>query len=135
MGLPEQSKTISPLRTSATIGIAALELSFQQRQRQRVLQVLLDRPLERPRAVGRVVARLGQEVARPVGEAQRQPALGQHPVEPAQLDLHDLAQVGPRQAVERHDLVDAVQELRRERLAQRVQRTLRSLRCRSAPDR
>ena len=36
--------------------------------------MLLDRPLERPRTVGRIVASVGQEHLRPVGQPQRQAA-------------------------------------------------------------
>ena len=42
--------------------VALAEVAAQQGQRQRVLHQLLDGPLQRPRAVDRVVARVGQQL-------------------------------------------------------------------------
>ncbi len=43
---------------------------------ERVLEVLLDCALEGPRAVGRVVAHVAEEVLRPIAELERDPDLG-----------------------------------------------------------
>ena len=62
--LPASTCTVSP----------GDELAGEDLQRQRVLQVPLDGPLERPRAVDRVVAVLGEELARLGGELERRAA-------------------------------------------------------------
>src|SRR5688500_5196274 len=53
------------------------ELAAQDALRQRVLDLLLDRALERPRAVHRVVPRLAQELERLVVEHELDVALEQ----------------------------------------------------------
>ena len=62
-------------------GVAFAGLSFEQPQRERVLEEPLDRALERSRAVGRVPARIGDQLAGAIGQLERDPALGQPPVE------------------------------------------------------
>src|SRR5579863_707994 len=53
------------------------ELTLQDALRQRILDLLLDSPFQRPRAIDRIEARLAQEVARAVIEADVHVALGQ----------------------------------------------------------
>ena len=86
----------------------------EQERGQRILQLLLDDPLERPRPVDRIVALVAEPVARRVVHIQRDLAVGQQGAQPFELDIddgrHDLA----RQAVEQQGLVDPVDELRPE---------------------
>ena len=88
--------------------------------RQRRFDLLLDGALERPRAVHRVVAAVRQIVARGVGEVEGEVAVGQPLLEPAELDVDDLPDVVALERVEDDDVVDAVQELGAEVLAQRL---------------
>src|SRR6201996_955228 len=59
-------------------GVALDELALEDLQRQFVDQLLLDHPLQRPRAVDRVVAEVAEQGAGIVGEVDRDAALG-HP--------------------------------------------------------
>src|SRR5690606_17842711 len=55
--------------------VAGPEIAAQDPLRERVLELLLDRPLQRPRAVDRVVARLGEPVERRLVELEPDIAL------------------------------------------------------------
>ena len=98
--------------------VALGELALEQPQRERVLDQALDRALERPGAVGRIPARLGDQLLRRVGQLEREPALGEPRAQPRELELDDLAELLARQRLELDDLVDPVQELGPEELAQ-----------------
>ncbi len=76
-------------------GVPLGDLLLQERGGQPVGQPLLDDPLERPGAVGRVESLLGQPLLGLVGDAERQPGLGELRLEPADLDLDDLGQLRP----------------------------------------
>ena len=56
-------------------GVARHECPFQQLLRQRILQVLLDRPLQRPRAVDRIVADAPEPVACRIGQVEADPSV------------------------------------------------------------
>ena len=62
------------------------DAAFEDLLGQRVLQLALDHPLQRPRAVDRVVAGIGQPGARRVVDLERDLAIGQQLVQPAELD-------------------------------------------------
>ena len=100
--------------------VALAELALQHAHRQRVEHPALDGPLQRPRAIRRVVALCDQHVLRPVGQLDVDLAILEPLHEAAQLDVDDLPHLLARQRVEEDDLVDAVEELRPEVLAQRV---------------
>ena len=57
--------------------VALADLARKQLQGQRVLDLALDQALQRPRAVRRVVPLLRQILARGVGQAERELALGE----------------------------------------------------------
>src|SRR5262245_2895927 len=100
--------------------VAFGELALEEPQRQRVLDEALDCALQRAGAVGRVPAGLGEVLLGGVGQLEAQAALGEAVAEPRQLELHDLADLLPRQRLELDDLVDPVEELGPERLARRL---------------
>ena len=54
----------SPFSTRDLDGVAVVDVAFEQLRRQRVLQAALDHPLQRPRAVDRIVAAVGQPLQR-----------------------------------------------------------------------
>src|SRR5919202_7085747 len=91
--------------------VAVGELALQHAHRQRLDQVLLDGPLERPRAVHRVEALASHQLFGRVGELEPHLALGQPLAQPAQLDLDDALDLLQAQRVEDDDLVDAVDQL------------------------
>src|SRR5262249_46291532 len=87
---------------------------------ERVLDHALDHALQRARARGRVVAPLGEELARLVGELERDAPLRDQLPHAVELDLDDPADLLAAELVVDDDLVDAVQELRLEVRAQRL---------------
>src|SRR3954454_12823313 len=92
-------------------GVAFVEGPLEHLQRNRVLQLALDHPLERPGAVDRVVAPIGQELARLGGHLQPEMPAGQQLLEVAQLNVHDLGQVLAAQWPEHDDIVHPIEEL------------------------
>src|SRR3546814_10229135 len=70
--------------------VAIAELPGQDLRRQRILQLLLDRALERTRAVDRVEADVAEQVERLVRHLDADAALGQALLKPAHLDPGDL---------------------------------------------
>ena len=108
-------KLISPSwRVHADV-VARREVALQQAPRQRVDEVALDHPLERARAVHRVVAELAELVAGGVGELDAHAALGDPRDQQADLDVDDVAQLLLGERVELDDVVEAVDELGLER--------------------
>ena len=87
---------------------------------QRIEHAALNRPLQRPRAVGRIIPLAHELVPGRVGERDVDLALLQPPGQPGDLDIDDLLHVLAPEGVEEDDLVDPVQELRPEVLAKRV---------------
>src|SRR5579883_2692640 len=70
--------------------VARLEAAFEDLLRQRVLELLLDRALERAGTVDRVETDVAEQVERPVAQGQRQLALGQALAQVHALDARDL---------------------------------------------
>src|SRR3546814_1139022 len=70
-------------------GVAAAELATEDLLCQRILQLLLDRALERTRAVDRVEADVAEQVERLVRHLDADAALGQAPFQAAHLDARD----------------------------------------------
>jgi len=58
-------------------GVAVAEVALQQPQRERVLDEPLDRPLQRPGAVSRIPAGVGERLLRGVGQLERDPPIGE----------------------------------------------------------
>ena len=74
------------------------------------MQIALDGPLQRPRAVGRVVPCLAEPGARRAGQLQRDLAVGQPAGETGDLDIDDRVHMPTVKPVEHNDLVQAVEE-------------------------
>src|SRR3712207_3165517 len=91
--------------------VALAEGPVEDRGRQAVDELLLDDALERPRAVGRVVAEVAEQLLRGVGERDRDAAAGDPRQHAVGLQLDDLAQVLAPERVELDDVVEAVDEL------------------------
>src|SRR5438445_4959133 len=87
------------------------EPAFEDLFRERVLDALLDRALERPRAVDRIEAGPGELREGAVSNFQSHLELREALLEVAQLDLRDVPDVLLVQGMEHDDLVDAVDEL------------------------
>jgi hypothetical protein len=103
-------------------GVACTEVAFEQPQRQRVLDHPLDRTLERPGAVRGIPTGLRHDLLRSVRQLDRDPT-GLEPVtQTLELEIDDVRQLVTCEGLELDDLVDAVQELRPEELAQRLGR-------------
>ena len=85
---------------------------LQDRERERVDEPLLDDALERPRAIGRIVAEVAQEGAGVVGQFEGQLALADAVDHALHLKVDDLADLRARERRELHDVVQAVDELR-----------------------
>src|SRR5256886_6571276 len=103
---------------------AVAHVSGDDQLREAGLHLLLDRATERTGAVDRVVAALGEIVLRAVGELERETAVGEATAEPRELQVDDLSHLGARERVEDDDVVDPVQELGTEVLAERVEHPL-----------
>src|SRR6266566_10039866 len=73
--------------------VALTEVALEQPQRERVLDEPLDRPLQRPRAVRGIPARLRDELLRRVGQLDLQAPVGEPVAQPRELHLDDLAQL------------------------------------------
>ena len=105
-----------PVEGEASLGGAHLhfgavtDLAFQYLMRQRILQPALDHPLQRTRAIDRIVAGMGQPFGGFLVQRDLDLAVGQKTREPPDLDMHDLVHVHPREAVKQDDLVQPVEE-------------------------
>src|SRR4030095_16722191 len=91
------------------------ELAADDSFRQRVLDVLLDRPAKLPGTVGRVGALHGEGVLRRRGEDKLDTLLGQLLVDAGDHEPDDALDVLLVERVEDDDVVDPVEELRPER--------------------
>src|SRR5438309_1915145 len=78
---------------------------------ERVLEQALNRPLERPGAVGRVPTCLSDHLLRGIGQLELEASVGEALPQAVELQLDDLAELFPRERLELDDLVDPVQEL------------------------
>src|ERR1700680_4166524 len=87
------------------------ELVAQDALRKRILDLLLDRALQRPRAVHRIEARLADQIARLVIQVELHIAIEHPPPQVVELDFHDRANLLGAQRMEHDDVVDAVDEL------------------------
>ena len=116
------SSTISPSRASARTVSPSRNSPCEDRQRERVDEALLDDALERPRAVGRVVAEVAQQRARVVGELDLDAALTHAGDQALDLEVDDLADLLAAERLELDDVVEAVDELG-------LERALHVLRC------
>src|SRR5580698_8902998 len=88
--------------------IAASEDLFGQR----VLKLLENRTPQGSRSERRLVAQVDELVLGGVREANLELAVGHELLEALQLDVHDASEVLLRERPEKHDVVDAIQELR-----------------------
>src|SRR5204862_3502865 len=79
------------------------ELAREHLYRKRVLELALDRPLERARAVGRVVSVLDQELGRRIAQLERDPPVSQPPPQALDLEAHDLAELVAVEPLEVND--------------------------------
>ena len=77
--------------------VALPEVALEQAHRQRVFDQPLQGALERAGAVGRVPARLGDDLLRLVGQLERQPAFGEPVTQAPELELDDLTDLLPTQ--------------------------------------
>src|SRR3954452_5642725 len=75
--------------------VALVEVSFQELERNGVLQQPLDHPLEWTRPIDRVVPFSRQKRLGLRRELQREVTLSQHPLQPLQLQVDDLHQIFP----------------------------------------
>ena len=97
--------------------------ALQDAHGQRVLHQALDGALERPGAVGAVVAGLEDGFARGVGELERDSAVEQELAQVVEAQVDDMRELRLAQRMEDHDVVHAVEELGAEVLLQRVHHT------------
>src|SRR5258708_26045289 len=101
-------------------GVALLVLAGEHLVRERVEDELLDRPLDRPRPIDRVVALVRDGRLGGRGELDVDLPLLEPLRERLELELDDRFELLLGEAVEDHGLVDPVEELRPELPAQRV---------------
>ena len=93
-------------------GVALAEVALEDGQRERVDQALGDDPLERARAVGRVVAEVAQQLAGAVGERRpRSRARARAPSRASTWRSTICGDLPAVEAVELDDVVQAVDEL------------------------
>jgi len=103
---------VQPRRSRVDYHLGAVaHFARQQLAAQCGFQFALDHAPQRTRAVDRIVAALGEVVARLVRQFDFDLALGQPFAQPAHLNIDDLAQLILCQRMEHHNLVDAVEEL------------------------
>src|SRR2546425_5726324 len=95
-------------------GVARLELALEQHLRQRVGDLVLDLPRERPRAEVRVVSDRRDVVLRLVRDHQGDLLRRELLAHALKLELDDLSDLGLRERREDDRRVDAVEELRTE---------------------
>jgi hypothetical protein len=90
---------------------AIRDFAAEQLFGQRILQVALDRALERPRAVDRIVADPAEPALGGIAELERDLAVLEQALHPPDLDLDDRRHVLGREPVKQDDLIEAVEEL------------------------
>src|SRR5438132_846907 len=111
-----EGEVTAVLRPVDPDAVALRVLALEHRQRERVLQQPLDRPLERPRAVHRIIPLGDEQLLRRRRHFQVELALRHQPLDPRDLDVHDLRDVLARERPEDDRVIHPVQELRPERL-------------------
>jgi len=92
------------------------ELALQDLLRQRVFDLLLDRPLERPRPIHRIESSLSKLLPGRVRQDDRHLALRQPFMQIPELDVDDRANMLLAQRMENDHVIDPVDELRPELL-------------------
>src|SRR5262249_10087635 len=92
------------------------ERALQDLLGERILDLLLDGPLERARTIHRIESGLADQVARGVIQDQVHVALDEALAQVQELDVHDGPDLGAAQRMEHDDVVDPVDELRAEAL-------------------
>src|SRR6187551_1256506 len=98
--------------------LAGTELAGEDAPRQWVLEMALDRAAERPRAVQRVVALPREQRERGIGHLEGEARLRHPSLDVRHEQPDDLAQLRLVERLEDDDLVDAVEELRPEVVAE-----------------
>ena len=102
-----RSVSPSPAARRRDDRVAFAELAFEHAQRQRIEHAALNRPLQRPRAVGRVVAFAHELFLGRVASARRESSVPRAASSsPRELDVDDLLHVLAAERVEEDDLVD-----------------------------
>src|SRR6516164_2631333 len=94
--------------------ISMQRFAVENSQRQRILDQLLDRPLQRPRSEAWIEAFAEDPVFRRIRQLERNLAIGQQSSQILQPQLDNLHQLLLTQRTEDDDVVHAVQELRPE---------------------
>src|SRR5262245_48566037 len=97
--------------------VAGAEIAAQDTLCERILQLLLNRALQRPRPVDRIEARLREAIACGGVEHEADLPLGEPALQILELNVDDLADVLLLERMEHHNVVDAIDELRAEVLA------------------
>src|SRR5690606_30738136 len=100
--------------------VAVAEAAFEDGGGDRVAELLLQDPLQRPRPVDGVVAALGEQVESFGADLEVDAPAFEAVSKRGHLDLHDLTKILPTQLVEDDDVVDAVEELGSELVADRT---------------
>ena len=100
--------------------VAFPNVSFQDFQRKLIFDIFLYDPFQRPGAVGRIIPLLDQEVFGAVRQFQFDLFVRQSLPKSSDLDLDDLADLIPCQAVKDNGLVNTVEELGPEMGLQRL---------------
>src|SRR6476660_6807409 len=121
-GRPDEAQVLArPLHPD---GIALVEFALEQLERDRVLELALNDPLERPRAVHRIVALCGQQLLGLGSDLQAKSTGREQVLEVPELDVHDVDQVLPAERPEHDDVVHPIEELRAEEVAELVSHPL-----------
>src|SRR5579862_8025363 len=107
-GLRERKLTLAHAHTNQ---VAGYELTLENPRGERILDLLLNRALERPSAIDRIEPGLAEEVTRLVIELQVHVALDQSLAQIGELDIHDLADLLGPERMKHDDIVDAIDEL------------------------
>src|SRR3990167_11320568 len=92
------------------------KLARQNQLRQWVFDPALNRSLQRPRTINRVVTHGNQLIQRLVAQLQLQLTLHQALAQPRQLDLGNAGNLITGQWLEKHPFVETVDELRTEKI-------------------
>src|SRR4051812_15303628 len=100
--------------------IALVELALEHRQRQRILQQPLNRPLEWPRAERGIVPLGREHLPRRRCQLERETALGEKLLESVKLEIDDVLDLRFAEWPEDDDVIDPVEKLGTEVLAERA---------------
>src|SRR6516165_9790824 len=98
------------------------EPTLEQLPRQRILEQLLDRTLERPGPVRRIPSRFRDELPPGIGDLELDAALRKPRAKTVELQLDDLSELLAGEPLEDDHLIDPIQELRTKAFSQLVRR-------------